>query len=251
MTLNDLASFPGAARSRHNVSVAERWISIVAGSALVANVLRSRSVGGIIGAAAGLALLQRGATGNCPVYRQFGLSTSDEEGSAVIPYGRGIRVERGVTILRPAAEIYSFWRDFNNLSRFMDHVESVRIIDDKRSHWEVRGPAGHDVSWDAEIINDVPNQLIAWKTAGHPEVEHAGSVHFKELPNSRGTEILVVLRYDPPGGRMGSLIAKLFGEEPGMQVASDLRRLKRILEVGQEPTVEGQPSGRDDEGGAA
>lgn len=248
MARSEFASYPGASRPSPNVSTAERWISVLAGGALVANAVRSRSAGSLLGALAGAALLHRGTTGTCAVYQHLGISTADEDGRATIPYGRGVRVERGVTVLRPAAELFSFWRDFRNLSRFMDHVERVDILDERRSHWLVKGPAGHDVEWDAEIINEVPGELIAWKTINHPEVEHAGSVHFKELPNSRGTEILVVLRYDPPGGKIGSAIARLFGEEPSMQVASDLRRLKRIMEIGEEPTVEGQPSARDEEG---
>lgn len=241
------------ATSRHgfrltrNVATSERWLSIIAGGALVANGLRKRSPLHLAGAAAGLALLFRGSSGYCPVYGSLGVSTAEKDNGVTIPYGHGIRVERGVTILKPAAELFAFWRDFENLPRFMDHVVSVKKLDERRSHWVVEGPAGRQVEWDAEIINEIPGELIGWKTSGNADVDHAGSVHFRELPAGRGTEIKVILRYEPPGGKVGSLIAKLFGEEPSMQVASDLRRLKHILEAGEEPTVEGQSSARNEE----
>jgi uncharacterized membrane protein len=152
-----------------------------------------------------------------------------------------------VTILKPAAELFAFWRNFENLPRFMPHVRSVKKLDEKRSHWVVEAPAGQTVEWDAEIINEVPGEIIAWKSASGADVDHAGSVHFKELPHGRGTELRVVLSYLPPGGKLGGIVARLFGEEPSMQVASDLRRLKRLMETGEVPTVEGQTSGREDD----
>jgi uncharacterized membrane protein len=125
----------------------------------------------------------------------------------------------------------------------MKHVESVSVLDEKRSHWVVRGPAGSTVEWDAEIINDEPNALIAWRSLDNAEVDNAGSVRFVPGPEGRGTEVRVVLDYIPPAGRVGKWVARLFGEEPSQQIHEDLRRFKRLMETGEIPTIEGQPTG--------
>ncbi len=147
--------------------------------------------------------------------------------------GGGIHVEQSITVGRPPEEIYRFWRDFENLPRFMEHLESVKVLDDRRSHWRARAPAGSSVEWDAEIVEDRPNQRISWRSVANVEVPNTGTVRFTPAPGNRGTEIHVELRYEPPGGKLGSLVAKLFGEEPGQQVKSDLRRLKQVIETGE------------------
>jgi uncharacterized membrane protein len=145
----------------------------------------------------------------------------------------GIRVAETVTVARPREEVYRFWRDLTNLPRFMEHLESVQVLDDRRSHWRARAPAGNSVEWDAEIIEDQPNERISWRSIQAADVPNTGTVRFQAAPGDRGTEIHVTLRYDPPAGRLGALVAKLFGEEPGQQVKSDLRRLKQVLETGE------------------
>ncbi|TMC89174.1 MAG: SRPBCC family protein, partial [Chloroflexi bacterium] len=139
---------------------------------------------------------------------------------------------------------YRFWRNFENLPRFMEHLKSVTVIDNKHSHWVARAPAGTSVEWDAEIINERENELIAWRSVGDATIGNAGSVHFTPAPGGRGTEVKVVLEYDPPAGRAGVIMARLFGEEPDQQVREDLRHFKEIMEAGEIPTTEGQPSGR-------
>lgn len=227
-----------------NVGTTERYVSLLAGAAMIAAGAKRRDGLGAVSALAGGALLFRGATGHCPVYASIGVNSA-RTSHATVPYGEGTRVERSVTILKPLGELYAFWRDFSNLPRFMDHLHEVRIIDAKRSHWVAAAPGNNEVSWDAEIINEIPNELIAWKSVEGSDVMHAGSVHFKELGHGRGTEIRVEIEYVPPAGPLGRFVARMFGEEPSMQVASDLRRLKRILEIGEELTVEGQPSARE------
>lgn len=145
----------------------------------------------------------------------------------------GIQVRKAITIAKPADEIYSFWRDFRNLPRFMQHLEAVEVLDDRRSRWTARAPAGSTVEWDAEIVEDTPNERIAWRSVGKADVDNQGSVTFRDAPGDRGTEVLVELRYDPPGGKLGALVAKLFGEEPSQQVGADLRALKQVLETGE------------------
>ena len=144
----------------------------------------------------------------------------------------GVHVTRAITINRPRDEVYRFWRDFENLPRFMEHLESVRVLGQTRSHWEAKAPAGTSVEWDAEIVDDRPGELIAWRSLPDGDVPNLGSVRFLDAPGG-GTELQVELRYDPPGGKLGSLVAKLFGEDPGLTLASDLRRLKQVIEVGE------------------
>jgi uncharacterized membrane protein len=146
---------------------------------------------------------------------------------------QGVQVKKAITISRPPEEVYGFWRDFKNLPRFMSHLLSVEILDDKRSHWTARAPAGQQVEWRAELSEDVPNQQIAWRSLPGGDVEHAGSVSFRPAPGNRGTEIVVDLTYAPPAGSLGRVIASLFGEEPAQQIDADLRVLKQVLETGE------------------
>jgi uncharacterized membrane protein len=138
-----------------------------------------------------------------------------------------------VTVNRPPDELYRFWRDFENLPRFMSHLESVRITGERRSHWVAKAPAGTTVEWDAEITKDVPDQLIAWRSVEGSDVENSGVVRFDRAPGGRGTEVRVELFYDPPAGLIGAGVAKLFGEEPGQQIKGDLRRFKQVMETGE------------------
>lgn len=215
-----------------NVADGERWLSVIAGSALAAYGLKRRSIAGLVLAGVGGALVWRGATGHSLVYEALGVSTArDREGDQVsVPYGRGIRVEKSVTINCAPEKLYTFWRNFENLPRFMDHLESVEVIDDKRSHWVAKGPAKVKAEWDAEIINEIPNELIGWRSVDGSRVDNAGSVHFTRAANGRGTKVRVLLRYDPPAGLLGAAIAKMFGEDPARQVKEDLRRLKELIE---------------------
>jgi uncharacterized membrane protein len=160
------------------------------------------------------------------------LSSEDGRGRSEHPARGGVHVTRAITINRPRDEVYRFWRDFQNLPRFMEHLESVQVLGPTRSHWKARAPAGTSVEWDAEIVDDRPNELIAWRSLPEGDVPNLGSVQFLEAPGG-GTELRVELRYDPPGGKLGSLVAKLFGEEPGLTLASDLRRLKQVIELGE------------------
>jgi uncharacterized membrane protein len=138
-----------------------------------------------------------------------------------------------ITVNRPAQEVYRYWRDFENLPRFMSHLESVRITGERRSHWVAKAPGGTNVEWDAEITEDVPNKLIAWRSLEGADVENSGVVRFEEAPGGRGTEVRVEMVYNPPGGLVGAGIARLFGEEPGQQIKGDLRRFKQVLETGE------------------
>jgi uncharacterized membrane protein len=155
-----------------------------------------------------------------------------------------IRMAQSVTINRSPEEIYRFWRDLQNLPRFMKHLESVRATGDKRSHWAAKAPAGRTVEWDAEITEDRPNELIAWRSLEGADVDSVGHVRFERAPGGRGTIVKVEMQYSPPAGRVGATVAKLLGVGPEWRIKDDLRRFKQLMEVGEIITTEGQPAGR-------
>lgn len=165
-------------------------------------------------------------------------------GTAKAPERHGVHVRKSITVKRPPEEVYRFWHDFQNLPRFMSHLESVQVTGEGRSHWKAKAPAGTTVEWDAEVIDDRPNELIAWRSLEGADVDNTGSVRFEPAPGGRGTEIHVELRYDAPGGRVGAAIAKLFGEEPAQQVQDDLRAFKQVMETGEVVRSDGSLRGR-------
>lgn len=227
-----------------NVGEWERWGSLIGGGLVAWLGLRQRSLAGLGLALLGGNLIYRGLTGHCHLYGALGLSTAEKHGPATrVAAGHGVKLVRSITIERPAEELYNTWRHLERLPQFMKHLVSV-AVSGSRSHWVARGPAGTQVEWDAEIINDEPNRLIAWRSLPGSQVSTAGSVQFKQAPGGRGTEMQVTLKYDPPGGRLGSWIAWLFGEEPGLQIDDDLRRFKQLAQTGETASVKGRPNGR-------
>ena len=152
---------------------------------------------------------------------------------------REIRVRKAITVNRSPEEVYGFWHDLRNLPRFMHHVESVQVTDDRRSHWKVKAPAGMSVEWDAEIVEDQPDDRIAWRSVPGSQVDNAGSVRFVPAAGNRGTEVHVELRYSPPGGAIGAAIAWLFGESADQQIDDDLRAFKQVIETGEVVISEG------------
>ncbi|HJW54355.1 MAG TPA: SRPBCC family protein [Burkholderiaceae bacterium] len=158
-------------------------------------------------------------------------------------FGGDVHVEKCITINRPMDECYRFWRNFENFPRFMQHVESVRADSENRSHWVVKAPAGGTVEWDAEVVAEEPGRLLAWRSVEGADVDHAGVVRFESAPGDRGTVVRVEMHYSPPGGMVGAVAARLFGEAPEQQIDDDLRHFKQLLETGEIPTTDGQPSG--------
>lgn len=169
--------------------------------------------------------------------RQLGLS------NPATPDERNTRVTKSIIIDSSPEELYQFWRNFENLPQFMHHLESVTVSGDGRSHWVAKAPAGTTVEWDAEITEDRPNELIAWRSLEGADVYNHGSVRFERAPGGRGTIVRVEIDYNPPGGKLGAVVAKLFGEEPEQQIGSDLRRFKQVIETGEvvlsESTIHG------------
>lgn len=231
-----------------NISITERWASVVGGGVLAGLGLRRRSPLGVALALIGGDLMRRGITGHCFLYPALGLRTAPRgQGAATtsIPYELGLRVDKAVTIGCPRAEVYSFFRNLANLPRFMHNVESVRALPDGRSHWVVKGPAGRSVEWDAVVHNEVENERLAWRSLPGSQIDSAGTVIFTDAPGGRGTEVCVELLYNPPAGMLGAAVAALLGKDPARQIEDDLHRLKQILEAGEIPTTQGQPSGRE------
>ena len=160
------------------------------------------------------------------------------------PQQQGQRAESSVTINRAPADLYRFWRDFQNLPRFMPHLSSVRVDTARQSHWVAQGPAGITVEWDAEVTDDRPDALIVWRSLAGANEGQTGSVRFEEAPGGRGTFVRVCMEYHPPGGALGTVVATLFGEEPGQHIHEGLRRFKQLMEAGETATTAGQPSAR-------
>src|ERR1051325_566134 len=241
----------GGQSSETNVGETERWVSAVGGGALavygVSRLLSGGSLSGAVLALIGGSLIYRGATGHCHLYEVAGINTAGTSTTKPLVSGsadRGIKVEKSITINKSPEELYRFWRRFENLPRFMNHLESVTTTGEGRSHWVAKAPAGSTVEWDAEIYNEKENELIAWRSLEGADVDNAGSVRFEPAAGDRGTTVRVTLRYDPPGGALGAAVARLFGENPDQQIDEDLRRFKQVMEVGEVVNTEGQPSGR-------
>ncbi|MBA3549504.1 MAG: SRPBCC family protein [Nannocystis sp.] len=228
-----------------NVHPIERMFSAGLGLSFMLMALLRRGIVGAGLGGLGVALIHRGMTGHCSVYSALKVSTAHgvRGPSASVPHGQGIRIRHTVTIRRTPEELYQFWRRLDNLPRFMRHVESVIVLDDLHSRWRVDGPAETSVVWDAEIINDVENELIAWRSLPGSQIPNAGSVRFHPALGE-GTLVTVTLEYDPPAGLIGAAIAKLLGADPQAQIAEDLHRLKVMFEGGEIPQIGAQWRGR-------
>src|SRR5262249_7664848 len=229
-----------------NIGDGERLISGAGGCALAIYGFRRRGLGGLMMAIAGAGLIYRGATGHCNLYKALSISTAKRKGRrASVKHGAGIKVEKSVTINKPAEELFRFWHNFENLPRFLNHLESVHSIGGRlsgRSHWVTRLPTGMTIEWNAEIINEAQNELIAWRSLEGASVPNAGSVRFEKSPDGKSAEVKVSLEYAPPAGKLGALIVKLFGEDPERQVEEDLHHFKRLMETGQLPFSQRSPS---------
>ncbi|HEV2084137.1 MAG TPA: SRPBCC family protein [Gemmatimonadales bacterium] len=232
---------PQTADDGINVGKTERLVSGIAGAAVIALALRRKRLRGVLFPLGGT-LLSRAVTGRCAVNRALGRNTAKADRVSSVARGEGIKVERTITVNRPREEVYHFWRQLENLPRFMDHLESVAVLDEDRSHWVAKAPAGTKVEWDATIQDEIENELIAWRSLPGSDIDNAGSVHF--IPAGDGTEVRVVLSYDPPAGRVGAAVAKLLGEEPEQQVEEDLRRFKQVMEAVETPARSRKPAKR-------
>jgi uncharacterized membrane protein len=221
-------------RAANGIGDIERWATLIGGGTLALAGLRNRSLRGALLALVGGGLAYHGATGDKSLQDRVVEATGLDN---------SLRVEKSVTIINKSPEdLYRYWRDFANLPSFMKHLQRVDILSDTRSHWVTSAPMNATVEWDAEIVADRPNELIAWASTDSADVDNSGFVHFQPAPRGQGTEVKVVLEYSLPGGKVAAAVAKLFGEEPEQQLGDELRRFKMLMEAGEIATVEGQPN---------
>jgi len=201
---------------------AKRWGALITGSSIALYGLSRRSPSGVALAAAGGWLAYSGAR----------TDTSRES-----------IAHSSMIINASQQEVYEFWRNFENLARFMNHLESVTVTGERRSRWIALGPLGTRIAWDAEIVSDRPNEEIKWRSLPDSDVELDGLVRFTPAPGRRGTLIEVITVVIPPAGELGRAVAKIFGKDPNFMIRQDLRRLKALMETGEIPSVEGQTHG--------
>lgn len=225
-------TWPQLTSERANITDRERVGSATIGAALITYGLKRRDWMGALSALTGAALLYRGATGYCQVSDSVGRNTrQDLDTREALAGPRGVNVCEEVTIDRSPADLYREWRNLEGLPDKMRHLESVRELSDGTSHWAARGPAGKVFEWDAEILQDIPGQLLSWRSLPGADVISAGAVNFDETPG-HGTRVTVRLQYDPPGGKIGAYVAWLMRQDPSQQIGEDLREWKRRIETG-------------------
>lgn len=225
------------ARSRLNVGPADRLLSVVFAASLGRRALHThKALPKMLAIAAGVIVAKKALTGRSSLYRALGVS------SASLEKGAGIDIDTAITIMRPREELYEFWSDLTNLPLVFRHIEAIDESGPDVTHWRVKGPAGTHAEWDARLINHVVGERIAWESLPGSKVQNAGSIHFHDA-GEKGTEVLVRMRYVPPGMAYGFGVAKLLNPATKAEVAEDLRRLKHLMETGIDISAEGQPSG--------
>lgn len=227
-----------------NVGDVQRVLSAIAGMGFLAAGLFRRHWSGAVLATVGGSLLYRAVSGYCPAFGALGIDMSGNNqpgrssdtsrlGRRKVHTARATKIQRAIEINRPPNEIYRFWRSLDNLPRVMNHLDSVQVINDRLSHWVAKSmPGGLKVEWDAEIINDVENQRIGWRSLQGADVANTGSVEFKPTGDGHRTWLTVTLQYEPPGGTLGAAVAHWFGEDPNTKIAEGLQRFKEEMETG-------------------
>jgi uncharacterized membrane protein len=238
-------SFPEDVPERHATSesgsraasVVGNALLAVSGAVLVGYALKQRSWKAAGVALAGAPFAYRQATGHWPMLRPL-------RGEAAREHALPVTVETSVTIGRPRQELYDFWRQLENLPQFMRHLDSVENRGDGISHWVGRSPLGTKLEWDAEIIEDREGYILSWRSLPGSQVDNAGSVFFEDAPDDRGTIVRVSFDAQPPAGPFGRAVGKVMNPITEQQVREDLRRFKSLMEAGEIPTTEGQPTGK-------
>lgn len=215
-----------------NVGNLERALSVGAGLGLALKGLGRGKAAGLLLTTIGAGLVWRGLTGRCHTYAALGIDTSEHNSATTIPAQQGVKIERTIVVDRSPSELYQFWRRLDNLPQVMQHLKYVETIDSLHSHWKAEGALGADVEWDAEIINDREDELIAWRSLPGGDVDTAGSVRFRALEHGNGTEVTLSMKYNPPAGKLGARIASLLGEGLEDKLDEDLRRFKEVMETG-------------------
>lgn len=212
---------------------AENLLALGAGALLLIVGASRRSATGACLAASSAPLLYRGITGRWPDVLSDHVQSDDTRDA--LGGDRGVHVRESVRLETPVADVYRFWRRLENLPRFMTHLNRVTEMPDGTSQWVAAGPAGLAVEWTAEIINEVENKVLAWRSLPESDIVTAGSVNFDAVRGGRSTQVSVHLQYAPPAGRAGAMVATLFGRAPSQTIREDLRHFKQLLEAGEIP----------------
>lgn len=224
----------------------EKMFALLGGTTLMTFALLRRGLIGIPAGILGLVLLIRALKN--PIEELIEQHTHDGQNvptsrNMSVPHETGIHVARSVTINRPVEDLYSFWRDPNNLARILKYVDSVQMMGDNRAHWTIKLPGGSTTEFDAELFTDTPNEVISWRSLEGADIKNAWSVRFRSAPGGRGTEVHFTVEFTPPGGAIGKAVTNLFGEAPAQYFAQYLREFKQLMETGEKTTNAG-PSGR-------
>jgi uncharacterized membrane protein len=218
-----------------------RWGALAAAAAVIGYGVSRRSLPGLLMAAGAAPLAYRGATGKWPGALESLVAWRGDTRTA-LSGSKGIHVRESIRLECPVDEVYRFWARLENLPTFMDNLVGVTDLGGGRSHWIARGPGGLRIEWDAEIINEIQNKVLAWKSLPGGDVVSAGSVTFEPARgDDRGTQLTVTLQYQPPAGSFGAIVASAFGREPSQTIREDLRRLKQLLEAGELAKAAGSP----------
>lgn len=229
---------PLTGSSRINMGITERIISVAGGTALTIYGLKKKGIFHKALAAVGSSLILRGAAGHCPVNEMVGRDSAEVDGIS-------IEITRSLTINKPRELLYAYWRDLENLPNFMKHLDNVVQTGGKESNWSARIPGDlGTIDWTAEVTEEIGNERIAWKSLPGSDIDNAGEVRFKDAPADRGTVVQSNISYRAPAGIIGGKAAKLLNPVFKQMVKEDLRRFKRLMENGEIPTIENQPSGR-------
>lgn len=226
-------------RLQRNISETERTLS-AAGGALCTLLGASRGgLSGLIGVAIGAGLLYRGATGHCHGYDLLGMNNSEQAPTAGVPARQGVRVEESVVVRGSAHELYSYWRELENLPRLFSGLTSVEVLDRTRSHWIAEAPLGQQLAWDAELIADEEGRLISWRSLPGSQVANAGSVRFEQLTEGREplTRVLVSIKFNPPGGAIANLLADAAGEGLAGRLQRGLEEFRQQAQLRSQPEI--------------
>jgi uncharacterized membrane protein len=220
------------------MGIVERLATALGGGALIGAGLARPTPAHFALAGLGSMLVARAAVGHSYLYDQIGFSTADPESQAV-------EIVQSVTVMRPREEVYAFWRDLENLPRFMAHIASVETLSEGRSRWVAAGPGlAPDLEWEAEIVQENPGRVLAWQSLPESDIDHSGHVRFIDAPHG-GTEVHARIAYRPPAGTVGAAVARALDPILGQLIKEDIRRFKHLAEAGEIPTIDGQSSGRD------
>jgi uncharacterized membrane protein len=224
---------PAETNRNVNLHETERVLSVAAGAAFCVWALDRRPLSALAGFALGGGLLYRGLTGHCGMYRAMGVSSNENQAGRLphgVPAQQGERVEVELMIDAPPKQVYESWRHLRNVPSILKHVTSVTELDENRSRWTLKTPIGVELKWDAEIINDEPNRLIAWESIPGGSMNTAGAVHFDAVAEGKRTRLTLNMKYDPPGGKVGIWVAQALGADLHSQLAQDLRDFKQRME---------------------